>query len=117
MVPAAGFDRGDSSSDSESGKSGESGAAAAAERLVRMPGLPARTRAGLRRLLVNLADVTRLPRGHSSPEIPIDRLNRRYEAALRLARLALAGRSFDQPPAGSASRVTPMTGRFGMGGC
>lgn len=71
--------------------------AAAAERLLRTPTIPAPTRAGLRRLLVALADVTRLPRGHLPPDTRTNRLTRRYQPALRLARLALAGRSFDQP--------------------
>ncbi|MCZ2817910.1 McrC family protein [Modestobacter sp. VKM Ac-2984] len=75
---------------------------AAAERLARLPGIPAATRAGLRRLLVMLADVTRLPRGHQFPATSVNRLTRRYQPTLRLARLALAGHSFDQP-AGAVS--------------
>lgn len=78
---------------------------AAAERLVRVPGVPSTTRAGLRRLLAMLADVTRHPRGHQYSDTRVTRLTRRYQPALRLARLALAGRSFDQ-----ASGAVPASG-------
>lgn len=74
----------------------------AARRLLRVPALPAATHAGLRQLLTTFADVTPLVPGATLPDTPPTRLTRHYQAALRLARIALAGRSIDQPP-GSTS--------------
>jgi 5-methylcytosine-specific restriction enzyme subunit McrC len=71
---------------------------AAALRLLRIPGLPMATQIGLRRVLTTLADVTPLTPGDTPPATADTRLSRRYQPALRLARLVLAGRSLDQPP-------------------
>jgi 5-methylcytosine-specific restriction enzyme subunit McrC len=70
----------------------------AALRLVRVPGLPATAQIGLRHILTTLADVTPLTPGDGPPATADTRLTRRYQPALRLARLVLAGRSIDQPP-------------------
>jgi 5-methylcytosine-specific restriction enzyme subunit McrC len=75
----------------------------AARRLLRVPGLPLATRAGLRQLLTTLADVTPLTAGDKPPDIPSTRLTRHYQPALRLARIVLAGRSIDQPPGSTAA--------------
>ena len=69
---------------------------AATLRLLRLPGVPATTRHGLRRLSALLADVTPLPRGVRPPVTVADRLTRRYQPSLRLAQLVLAGRSIEQ---------------------
>ena len=71
---------------------------AATLRLLRVPGLPARTRGGLRRLRALLADVTAPIPGEPLPADRSDRLIRPYLPALRLARLVLTGRSLEQPP-------------------
>lgn len=71
---------------------------AAALRLLRIPGLPNATQSGIRRVLTMLADVTPLVAGEAPPATTDTRLTRRYQSALRLARLAMAGRSLDQPP-------------------
>lgn len=69
----------------------------AALRLLRVPGVPPPTRIALRRLSTLLTDVTPLIPGQPTPRTLDDHRNRRYEPALRLARLVLAGRSFEQP--------------------
>jgi 5-methylcytosine-specific restriction enzyme subunit McrC len=69
---------------------------AATQRLLRVPGIPKRTHTGLRRLLSLFADVSPLIPGHQLPHTGANRRTRRYQAALRLARLALAARSFEQ---------------------
>ncbi|WJK36812.1 restriction endonuclease [Solwaraspora sp. WMMA2065] len=71
---------------------------AAAHRLQRLPGVPAVTRHALHRIVAALADVTPLPAGAVSPVTRVDRLTARYQPALRLARLILAGNSVEQPP-------------------
>lgn len=75
----------------------------AARRLLRVPGLPLATHAGLRQLLTTLADVTPLVAGDTPPDTPPTRLTRHYQPALRLARIVLAGRSIDQPPGSTAA--------------
>jgi len=69
----------------------------AALRLLRVPGVPAPTQTALRRLMSLLTDVTPLIPGHEIPGTPDDRRTHRYQPALRLARLILAGRSLEQP--------------------
>jgi 5-methylcytosine-specific restriction enzyme subunit McrC len=79
--------------------------AAAARRLLRLPGVPAAARAVLHRIGAALADVTPLVPGAPVPATAPTRLTRRYQPALRLARLVLAGRSIELPagrPAGPA---------------
>ncbi|PRY35112.1 McrC family protein [Umezawaea tangerina] len=76
---------------------------AAARRLLRIPGLPSATHAGLRQLLTTLADVTPLVAGEKPPDTVPSRLTRHYQPALRLARIVLAGRSIDQPPGSTAA--------------
>lgn len=71
---------------------------AAACRLRRLPGVPAATRHALDRIVAALADVTPLPAGAALPATRVDRLTARYQPALRLARLILAGNSVEQPP-------------------
>lgn len=68
---------------------------AATHRLLRMPGLNRRTRHGLQRLRLQLADVTLLPVG-LRPSWRASRLNARYVSALRVAEMILDGRSFEQ---------------------
>ncbi|QXT62886.1 McrC family protein [Tessaracoccus palaemonis] len=68
---------------------------AAVERLLALPGVTRRHRGGLQRLRLQLADVSRLPRGVRPAWTP-SRLNARYVPALELAELILAGRSFEQ---------------------
>jgi 5-methylcytosine-specific restriction enzyme subunit McrC len=70
---------------------------AAALRLLRVPALPGPTHTGLRRLVALLSDVSLLVPGQRLPATRDDRLTRRYQPVLRLARLALAGRSIEQP--------------------
>jgi len=69
----------------------------AALRLLRVPAVPAPTRTALRRLISLLTDVTPLISGHQIPGTPDNRQTHRYQPALRLARLILAGRSLEQP--------------------
>lgn len=68
---------------------------AATHRLLRMPGLSRRTRHGLQRLRLQLADVTVLPTGPRPAWHP-SRLNARYIPALHVAEMVLDARSFDQ---------------------
>ncbi|MCK2238236.1 MULTISPECIES: McrC family protein [unclassified Crossiella] len=75
----------------------------AARRLLRVPGLPLATHAGLRQLLTTLADVTPLVAGDKPPDTPTTRLTRHYQPALRLARIILSGRSIDQPSGSTAA--------------
>ena len=70
---------------------------AAALRLLRVPALPGPTHTGLRRQVALLSDVSLLVHGQPLPATRDDRLTRRYQPALRLARLVLAGRSIEQP--------------------
>ncbi|WP_249645213.1 McrC family protein [Nocardia sputi] len=71
---------------------------AATHRLLRIPDLPPATLTGLRRLQLNLSDVTPLGAALPVPETASIRLTRHYQSALRLARLVLTERSLDQPP-------------------
>ena len=68
---------------------------AATERLLRLPNLTRDVRVRLHRLLHRLADVTPLVRGSRLPRWSLTRLNARYEPALRLADIVLAGSSFE----------------------
>ncbi|WP_322768591.1 McrC family protein [Frankia sp. Cr1] len=69
--------------------------ATAARRLLRLPGVPVATRAALHRIHVALSDVTPLVPGGRLPSTVTTRLTRRYEPALRLARLVLASRGIE----------------------
>lgn len=69
---------------------------AAAHRLLRAPGVSDTARRALQRLRLQLADVTPLVRGVALPRWVPSRLNVRYQPALRLADLILAGDSFEQ---------------------
>lgn len=64
--------------------------------LLRMPGLNAERRRTLQRIRLKLADVTPPAQGGEPPVWIASRLNARYQPALRLADLILAGDSFDQ---------------------
>lgn len=66
--------------------------------LLSAPGVPASTRAGLRKLLSTLVDVSPFVPADQSPATTDNRLNRHYQPALRLSRLVLAGRGIEQPP-------------------
>ncbi len=68
----------------------------ATQRLLQMPSIPHRVRHRLHRLRLQLADVSPLVRGEPTPRWQPSRLNARYQPALRLAELVLAGDSFDQ---------------------
>jgi 5-methylcytosine-specific restriction enzyme subunit McrC len=68
---------------------------AAASLLLRTPGIGALARQRLLRLRLQLADVTLLSPGTARPRWTATRLNRRYEPALRLAEIVLAGDSFE----------------------
>lgn len=67
----------------------------ATERLLRMPGVDRQVRPTLQRIRLKLADVSPLPRGVKTPEWVPSRLNVRYQSALALAELILAGNSFE----------------------
>ncbi|MFD6696489.1 McrC family protein [Micromonospora aurantiaca (nom. illeg.)] len=67
----------------------------AVRRLHRLPGVPPATRNALHRIAAALADVTPLTAGAPVPETPPNRFNNRYQPALRLARLILAGESIE----------------------
>lgn len=69
---------------------------AATERLLRMPGVGPDMRPGLQRIRLKLAAVSPLPRGMKPPTWIPSRLNARYQPALALADLILAGDSFEQ---------------------
>lgn len=71
---------------------------AAAELLLRLPGVAPRTRARLRRIRQDLADVTIHVRGTPLPRWTPTRLNARYHVALWLAELILRGNAVDQVP-------------------
>ncbi|MFI6163977.1 McrC family protein [Micromonospora haikouensis] len=64
-------------------------------RLHRLPGVPPATRNALHRIAAALVDVTPLTAGAPIPETPPNRFNSRYQPALRLARLILAGESIE----------------------
>lgn len=69
---------------------------AAATRLLRMAGLSASLRTPLQRLRLQLAGVSEPRRGQPLPPWRATRLNVRYQPALQLAELILAGDSFEQ---------------------
>lgn len=69
---------------------------AAVRRLLAMPRVSAVSRHALRRLRLLLSDVSPLPRGAVVPRWIPSRLNTRYQPALQLADLILAGNSFEQ---------------------
>jgi len=64
--------------------------------LLRMPGVRPTSRDILQRLRLKLAGVSPVPRGQRTPGWVASRLNTRYQPALRLADLILAGNSFEQ---------------------
>lgn len=88
--------------------------AAATRRLLRIPGIPAPTRAALHRTQRLLADVTPLVPGTPPPPTPATRLTLRYQPALRLARLVLANRGIDMPPSASAGTIAATGFLFDM---
>jgi len=65
-------------------------------RLLRIPAIPRDVRRRLHRLRMQLADVQPLVRGRLLPTWRPSRLNTRYQPALALADLILAGNSFEQ---------------------
>lgn len=67
----------------------------AVRRLHRLPGVPPATRNALHRIASALADVTPLTTGAPIPKTVPNRFNNRYQPALRLARLILAGVSIE----------------------
>jgi 5-methylcytosine-specific restriction enzyme subunit McrC len=69
---------------------------AATTQLLRMPSVSVPVRRSLQRLRLQLTDVTPLIRGELRPRWISSRLNARYQAALHLADLILAGDSFEQ---------------------
>ncbi|WP_406259495.1 McrC family protein [Streptomyces chartreusis] len=73
---------------------------AAVERLLRLPGVPHDVRRGLLHQRARLADVAVIPRGQPLPTWQPNRLNSRYEQALRLARTVLDNASFEHAPGG-----------------
>ncbi|MFF5230720.1 McrC family protein [Dactylosporangium sp. NPDC000521] len=77
---------------------------AAVQRLTRLPGVRPRSRRELHRFAVALCEVTALAPRQPLPATRPNRLSARYEPALRLARLILAGQSTEQP-AGDVSAV------------
>ena len=68
----------------------------ATTQLLRMPSVSQPVRRSLQRLRLQLADVTALVRGERRPQWISSRLNARYQPALHLADLILAGDSFEQ---------------------
>lgn len=69
---------------------------AAATELLRMPSISKHVRQSLRRLRLQLINVTPLVRGQQRPPWNPSRLNTRYQPALHLAELLLTGHSFEQ---------------------
>jgi 5-methylcytosine-specific restriction enzyme subunit McrC len=69
---------------------------AACTRLMRLPGVTQGVRSTLQRLRLQLVDVSPLVPGAPLPTWRASRLNIRYQPALRLAELILAGDSFEQ---------------------
>ncbi|MER7333707.1 MULTISPECIES: restriction endonuclease [unclassified Micromonospora] len=67
----------------------------AVRRLHRLPGVPPATRNALHRIAAAFADVTPLTPGTPVPRTRSDRVNNRFQPALRLARLILAGASIE----------------------
>ncbi|WFE65134.1 restriction endonuclease [Micromonospora sp. WMMD714] len=70
----------------------------AVRRLHRLPGVPPATRNALHRLAGALADVTPLTPGTPVPRTVPNRFTARYQPALRLARLILAGAGIEHIP-------------------
>ncbi|MEO3751826.1 restriction endonuclease [Streptomyces sp. B6B3] len=75
---------------------------AATERLLRVPGVPRDVRARLLHQRARLADVMPLVRGQRRPDWRPSRLNARYQPALRLAEMILAGASVEHRVGGRA---------------
>ncbi|WP_427167336.1 McrC family protein [Streptomyces sp. C1-1] len=73
---------------------------AAVERLLRLPGVPHDVRRGLLHQRARLADVTVIQRGQPLPAWQPNRLNSRYQHALRLARTVLEDASVEHAPGG-----------------
>ncbi|MEW1778708.1 restriction endonuclease [Streptomyces sp. NPDC086777] len=73
---------------------------AAVERLLRLPGVPHDVRRGLLHQRARLADVTVIVRGRPLPAWQPNRLNARYQHALRLARAVLENASVEHAPGG-----------------
>ncbi|MEU1507083.1 restriction endonuclease [Kitasatospora sp. NPDC005748] len=71
---------------------------AAAESLLRLPGVPGPVRRRLAHHRVRLVDAEPLVRGHALPAWQPSRLNARYQPALRLAEVILAGASPEHRP-------------------
>ncbi|MFJ9952576.1 McrC family protein [Kitasatospora sp. NPDC091207] len=71
---------------------------AAAETLLRLPGVPGPVRRRLAHHRVRLVDAEPLVRGHALPAWQPSRLNARYQPALRLAEVILAGSSPEHRP-------------------
>ncbi|WP_018640714.1 McrC family protein [Parafrankia elaeagni] len=86
----------------------------ATRRLLRLPGMPPPARAALHRIRARLADVTPLTAGLPPPATPVTRLTRRYQPALRLARLALVHRGIDMPAAARAGTLAATGFLFDM---
>ncbi|WP_200827265.1 McrC family protein [Thermomonospora echinospora] len=73
----------------------------ATERLLRLShGVPADVRGGLLRLRTRLAGIAPIKRGHEPLVWRLNRLNARYQHALRLAEIVLDGCSVEQRPGG-----------------
>jgi len=68
----------------------------ASTRLLRLPGLSKSVRRALQRLRLQMSGVTEGLRGEAPPTWVPSRLNTRYQPALHLAELILAGDSFEQ---------------------
>ncbi|MEX5637393.1 McrC family protein [Parafrankia sp. FMc2] len=88
--------------------------ATATRRLLRLPGVPAPARAALHRIRRRLADVTPLTAGIPPPATGVTRLNRRYQPALRLARLVLTHHGIDMPAAAVTGTVAASGFLFDM---
>ncbi|MET9845667.1 McrC family protein [Streptomyces ossamyceticus] len=73
---------------------------AAVERLLRLPGVPRDVRRGLFHQRARLADVPLIVRGRPLPAWQPNRLNARYQHALRLARTVLENASVEHAPGG-----------------
>jgi 5-methylcytosine-specific restriction enzyme subunit McrC len=77
----------------------------AIDRLLRLPGVPRDVRARLLHQRARLADVTPPVRGQRRPAWRPSRLNARYQPALRLAGVILAGASVEHRAGGGGLRI------------